>query len=155
MRHEIVEARVEDAPDCVRVLRQSIAELCWADHHGDAAAIGEWLENKTAENVSMWIQNPRTIFFIGKVAGLISGVGSALVSGEITLLYVDPAVRYQGLSTALLEALEERLRCIGSSKSFLSSTETARAFYVSRGYIVAENGNPPKMEKTLICSGSK
>ncbi|PDS34426.1 GNAT family N-acetyltransferase [Rhizobium anhuiense] len=147
---EIGDASAVDAADCARVLRRSIAELCLADHHGNSAEIDEWLENKTAANVSMWIENPHSIFLTAKVTGLVRGVGSALVSGEITLLYIDPIVRYQGISTKLLAALEKRLLCVGCSKSFLWSTETARVFYASRGYVEVEDSHPAKMEKKLM-----
>lgn len=72
------------------------------------------------------------------------------VTSEITLLYVDPVARHQGLRTKLLEALERRLFCAGCPKTFLWWTETARVFYAFRGYVKIEDGHPTKMEKADV-----
>src|SRR5215831_4208960 len=43
----IRQAKTEDAPAACAVIRQSIAELCHADHGGDDVLLGKWLPNKT------------------------------------------------------------------------------------------------------------
>jgi GNAT superfamily N-acetyltransferase len=65
----------------------------------------------------------------------ILAVGCVTNSGEITLNYVSPDVRFRGISTTLLDVLERRAIELGNSKLQLESTETARRFYLARGYI--------------------
>ncbi len=56
-------------------------------------------------------------------------------AGEITLNYVSPDVRFQGISRTLLAALEQRARDRGNTRCTLSSTATARRFYRTNGYV--------------------
>jgi GNAT superfamily N-acetyltransferase len=53
------------------------------------------------------------------------------------LNYVSPDARFRGVSRALLRALETRAFERGNSWCALTSTETARRFYLSNGYIEA------------------
>jgi GNAT superfamily N-acetyltransferase len=64
----------------------------------------------------------------------ILGVGCVNDTGKITLNYVSPDARFRGVSSALLEALERRAMARGYRRCTLKSTETARHFYLSRGY---------------------
>jgi ABC-type sulfate/molybdate transport systems ATPase subunit len=43
----IRQAKTEDAPAACAIIRQSIAELCHADHGGDEVLLGKWLSNQT------------------------------------------------------------------------------------------------------------
>jgi GNAT superfamily N-acetyltransferase len=63
-------------------------------------------------------------------------VGCVTDAGEITLNYVSPDVRLRGVSSALLKALEHRAMERGNETCRLTSTETARRFYLARGYSV-------------------
>lgn len=56
-------------------------------------------------------------------------------SGEITLNYVSPDYRFTGVSRALLAALEKRAIERGNDRCTLSSTATARRFYLANGYL--------------------
>jgi hypothetical protein len=58
VRMEIRDAVPEDASAACQVLRQSIAELCVADHGNDPAILTRWLSNKTPEIVASWIAKP-------------------------------------------------------------------------------------------------
>ena len=68
------------------------------------------------------------------------GVGAVTCSGEITLNYVLPDARFQGISKALLQQLEAKALELGNGMCSLTSTETARRFYLSAGY--KERGLP-------------
>jgi GNAT superfamily N-acetyltransferase len=74
------------------------------------------------------------------ISGTILAVGSATDAGEITLNYVSPDARFRGVSRALLVALETRAQERGNQRCTLLSTETARRFYRSAGYV--EDGPP-------------
>ena len=123
-----------DAEAACGVLRRSIRELCMADHRGDASILDVWLGNKTPENVRVWMTAPGSHFVIAEQSGQIVGVGAAIASGEITLNYVDPNARFQGISKAILSSLEEYLADRGQVVFSLTSTQTAHRFYQALGY---------------------
>ncbi len=137
---QIRDAIPEDAAEACAVLRRSIIELCIADHHNDPAILARWLSNKTPEIVASWVAKPDSSVLVAVEGGAILGVGAVTDDGEITLNYVSPAARFRGVSRALLGALEARAIERGNSRCRLISTETARRFYRSAGYI--EDGPP-------------
>jgi len=134
---EIRDAAPEDAAAACEVMRRSIAELCSADHQNDPAILGRWLGNKTPEIFQSWI-GPDNALLVATENSHILAVGCVTDTGEITLNYVSPDARFRGVSSALLEALELRATARGYQRCTLQSTETARRFYLARGY--SENG---------------
>jgi GNAT superfamily N-acetyltransferase len=137
---QIRDALPEDAPAACVVLKRSIAELCAADHGNDPEILARWLGNKTTENFCAWISQPDNSLLVAVEDGAILAVGSVTDAGKITLNYVSPDARFQGVSRALLYALETRAAQRGNDRCTLTSTETARRFYQSNGYI--EDGAP-------------
>jgi GNAT superfamily N-acetyltransferase len=87
-----------------------------------------------------WIRQPDNSLFVTAEGDNILAVGSVTDTGQITLDYVSPDVRFRGVSRALLGALEARAAERGNTRCTLTSTETARRFYLANGY--AENGPP-------------
>ena len=130
---KIRDAAPEDAAAACLVMRRSIAELCAADHGNDPAVLDRWLSNKTPEIFRSWIK-PGNTLLVAVDSDCILAVGSVTDAGEITLNYVSPDARFRGVSDALLAALEDRARRRGNPRCTLSSTETARRFYLARGY---------------------
>jgi GNAT superfamily N-acetyltransferase len=127
-------AQEEDAEAACAVLRRSITECCSADHCNDPAQLAPWLENKTPENVSQWIVDPSSYAVVAEANGDIIGVAAMFVSGEVTLCYLVPEVRFTGVGKALLAELEARARTLGLSELRLNSTKTAHAFYLRNGF---------------------
>jgi GNAT superfamily N-acetyltransferase len=140
MQLEIRDAKAEDAADALLVLKRSIAELCVADHRNDPKILESWLGNKTTENFVGWVKQPDNSVLVALENGQILAVGSVTNAGMIGLNYVSPDARFQGVSRALLGALEARASERGNTRCFLTSTETARRFYLSSGY--TETGQP-------------
>lgn len=138
---EIRDAVVEDAPAACQVLRRSITELCVADHENDPAILTRWLSNKSPEIVASWIASPDSSVLVAVERDTILAVGSVTNAGEVTLNYVSPDARFRGVSRALLRALETRAIERGNARCTLTSTETARRFYLANGYI--EDGHLP------------
>jgi GNAT superfamily N-acetyltransferase len=136
---EIRDAVAEDAPAACQVLRRSIAELCVADHGNDPTILQRWLSNKTPEIVASWIASPDNSLLVAVEHGTILAVGSVTSAGEVNLNYVSPDARFRGVSRALLRALEARAVERGNDRCTLTSTETARRFYLASGY--AEDGS--------------
>lgn len=123
----------EDAPAACHVMRRSIAELCVADHRNNQLILERWLSNKTPEIFKSWIR-PDNALLVAVEDDRILAVGCVTDAGEITLNYVSPDARFCGVSGALLAALEDRARESGNLRCTLKSTETARRFYLERGY---------------------
>ena len=130
---KIRDAAPEDAPAACEVMRRSIAQLCSADHHNEPVVLGRWLGNKTPEIFRSWIR-PDNALLVAVEDSQILAVGCVNDTGEITLNYVSPDARFRGVSSALLEVLERRAMERGHQKCTLTSTETARRFYLARGY---------------------
>jgi GNAT superfamily N-acetyltransferase len=133
----IRDATPEDASAACETMRRSIAELCAADHHNDPEILQRWLSNKTPEIFKTWI-TPDNSLLVAVEDNDILAVGNITNTGEITLNYVSPDARFRGVSSALLTALEHRARERGNATCELESTETARRFYLARGY--SDNG---------------
>lgn len=131
----IRDAKPEDAVAACEVIRRSISELCAADHGGDREIVARWLANKTPENLRAWIARPDASLLVAVENGAILAVGMVSDAGEILLNYVSPDARFRGVSRALLKALEARGRKRGAPIATLESTDTARGFYLSNGYV--------------------
>jgi GNAT superfamily N-acetyltransferase len=132
---DIRDALPDDAPAGCAVMRRSIAELCVADHKNDPAILARWLDNKTVENFLAWINQADNSLMVAVEDGEILAVGSVKNSGSIGLNYVSPDARFRGVSRALLHALEARAIACRNRRCTLRSTETAREFYLSNGYV--------------------
>ena len=121
----------KDAVAACEVMRRSIAELCAADHSDDPEILARWLSNKTPENVCTWIARQDATMLVAVKSDAIVAVGMFTDTGEILLNYVSPDARFSGVS----RALEARARKRGAILCRLESTETARRFYHSNGYV--------------------
>lgn len=131
-------ATIEDAREACALLRRSITELCLLDHGGDPKFLAKWLSNKTVENVRRWIL--KTHFFVAEEGGALLGCAAMTGSGKITLHYVAPEARFRGVSKALMLQLEGIANALGIPECSLESTQTARRFYRSLGYVDSGQG---------------
>lgn len=139
-------ARPEDASAASRILTASITALCGADHGHDPEAVAEWTANKTPEGVARMIATGG--IRIAELDGTPAAVGALdLVRGTITLNYVDPAYRRRGLSAALLVAMEAELAASGAVTAKLTSTATARDFYLRHGW---RNAGPGRTGQWIL-----
>lgn len=131
---EIRPAGARDAPAACALVCLSIVELCRADHLGDKLTLEGWLANKTPANFMYWFTAPGCNGFIAERGGAMIGVGAVRDDGEVTLNYVAPPARFQGVSKALLARMEELAKTKLAERMTLTTTETARQFYLDRGY---------------------
>lgn len=127
-------AAVADIPAMSEVLTRSITELCGLDHKNDPAAIAAWTANKTPEGVRRILENPDVQLFVAEHDGMVAAVGCVQGGNEIGLNYVHPEHRFQGVSRALLAAMEQAMRDYGFAEAKLKATETAHAFYRANGW---------------------
>lgn len=134
------DAVAEDVSEICEVLKRSILELCVADHRNDPVILARWLRNKTPESVASWIALPGNSMLVAVEGAVIHGVGLVTDVGEINLNYVAPEARFRGVSREIMHALEARAKECGNTRCTLTSTETARRFYGSDGYV--QEGEP-------------
>lgn len=138
---KIRKATPDDAAAASLVLRRSITELCLGDHGNDPALLESWLANKTPEKFREWAMNADDLCLVAAADdGAILGVAYLTRSGEIRLNYVSPDARFQGVSDALIAAIEAEGARRGLPRITLSGTATAHRFYLARGYLDA--GSP-------------
>ena len=135
MKIQVRPATEGDAPDACNVIRSSILECCADDHRGDAKVLEGWLRNKTPEFVRRLIVEPNAFTVVASVDEEIVGFGAVLETGEVTLCYVAPSVRFKGAGKALLAALEQHVARAGAEALRLESTRTAREFYLRNGFV--------------------
>lgn len=128
-------ANTDDADAAVDVLRRSIVELCHADHRDDQPTIDAWLDNKTVERFSRWVESPERHTVVAEREGTVCGVGMLGTDGVLYLCYVRPGFEGKGVGKALVAALEDEARRQGLSAIRLDSTTTAEPFYESLGYV--------------------
>lgn len=95
---------------------------------------------QNAASLRSWIAAPDNHMFVATDGEAIVGVASVTTPGEITLNYVSPDARFRGVSKALLKRLETKAAELGNETCVLTSTPTARLFYLSAGY--EEQGIP-------------
>ena len=146
---QIRAATIDDAVEACGMLRRSIVELCRADHRDDPEVLEKWLSNKTPDHVRSWIARPDNYVVVASEDAAIVGVGAVTSAGEILLNYVSPDARFRGVSKAILDRLEAKARELGNAACVLTSTGTARRFYLSAGY---EQQGPPTRTFGLMTS---
>jgi N-acetylglutamate synthase-like GNAT family acetyltransferase len=153
-------ATVDDAEAACRVVRRSIAELCVLDHSNDPALLEPWLANKTSSNLRQWIADNASHTVVACQGADSVGVAALHKSGVVTLNYILPEVRFMGVSTALLASLEHEAAAIGIDQLQLTSTKTARRFYLRCGFleanpVAADTGSKISMTKRIVRATAK
>jgi len=119
-----------------RVLTASITELCGLDHGDDPVALAAWTRNKSVDGVAGMLANVNLHLYVATRDDDVLAVGAVTLDGGIALNYVAPEARFTGISTLLLKSLEAALLAMGHAEGRLESTQTAMAFYQSRGWVV-------------------
>ena len=128
------QAQPGDAELACALVRRSILELCKLDHGNDPLTLEGWLCNKTPQNMQFWITTPGTTCFIAEIGGELAGVGVVTDYGEVLLAYVAPEFRFRGVTSTLLEEMEGHAKAQHADRMSLTTTDTARAFFMARGY---------------------
>lgn len=136
----IRKATPADAEGACIVLRRSITECCVEDHRNDSEVLSLWLQNKTPQTIAGWFAAPDNFAIIAALNEKIIGVGLLTSTGELALCYVLPEARFTGVGKSLLHALELHAMQTGLTEINLSSTVTAKAFYLCQGFM--QSGDP-------------
>lgn len=141
-------AEPADADAMSAVLIASIRDLCTADHRNDPEILAGWLRNKSPEMVRRMFGNPNAQLLVAEHDGQIAAVGCLNGADEIGLNYVAPSHRFLGVSKALLTKMEDRLRARGITRAKLTSTGTARRFYLASGW---QDAGPCEADRGMVC----
>ncbi len=131
-----------DAGGACEAVRRSIVELCADDHRGDEETIALWIANKTPVQFKEWISATDKVALVAEGHIGIVGFGLLLSDATVALLYVHPEARFSGVSKALLAAMEEAAAAFGRPDVRLTSSETARRFYLACGYVPSGEPTP-------------
>lgn len=134
MDMRVRKATTSDAAAACIVLRRSITECCAEDHRNEPEILSVWLRNKTTENIAGWFAAPENFSVVATAGGQVFGVGLLTAKGELALCYVLPEVRFKGVGKSLLNAMESHAIQSGCTEIFLSSTVTAKTFYLRNGF---------------------
>lgn len=127
-------AEQRDAEAAIDVVRQSIRQLCVADHHNDEETLAAWLANKTPEYFLTWLANIDNFCVVVESNDRLVGVGVLHRRGEILLFYLAPREQRQGIGTMVHAALEKKANEWGLTSLHLDSTALACPFYEALGY---------------------
>src|SRR5262245_56729946 len=127
-------AHLSDIPRMIDVVCRSITELCTEHYFNDPEILARWLSNKTSANFERWITDGRYFVVVAELALGLMGVGLMRDDGEVQLNYVSPDSRFQGVSKALILAMEKHARALGLHEVRLQSTQIASRMYASLGY---------------------
>ncbi|MGV8833882.1 MAG: GNAT family N-acetyltransferase [Devosia sp.] len=132
-------ACLDDAEAMSALRIASITKLCAPDHDNDPDVIADWIGNKDAQAFRGLMARDDTVLLVAERGGRVVGLGGT-AGARITLNYVDPDFRFQGVSTAMLEALERAVAAAGFASASLDSSATALPFYRARGWQEAGDG---------------
>jgi GNAT superfamily N-acetyltransferase len=130
-------ASADDAPEILEVLCESIIRLCADDHQDDAHTLAVWLENKTIEKITAWIESPSTHSVVAVANDVLCGVGLLESGGDLRLCYVLPGWERGGVGRALLQEMEAQAHRWGLGEIRLTSSARARTFYERHGYLAS------------------
>jgi GNAT superfamily N-acetyltransferase len=128
----------QDAAAAAALLRDSITQLCVADHQNDPVALEQWLHNKTPEHFLQWLANPESCIVVAEMEAVLCGVGGIRKNGELDFCYILPGRERLGIGRSLLSALEAQAALWGLGKLHLISTLTARHFYERHGFVLSD-----------------
>ena len=123
---DVVLERLRKAEECraARAVAQCAAATgCWS---GERTGLGKWFER--------WIEADENLSFVAVAGSRVCGFALLQREGFLRLLYVAPEARLQGVSKAMLAAVEDTARSLGLAELKLESSYTARDFYAARGY---------------------
>lgn len=79
----------------------------------------------------------------GRVLGAAGGGMTSATTGELYVLYLEPAERGRGLGTALLDRVTEQIRGLGATAmevSVIEGNDKAIPFYRARGFTELTRG---------------
>lgn len=145
---KIAKASSRHIKEINQLIIRSIIEICVADHKNQYVLIQDWISNKTPKNISTWINNNYAYIAISENYTV---VGFIMMSkrGEILLNYILPGYVKRGIGKALLNKLIKIAKQSKIKELTVSSTITAKPFYIKNGFIQLIDGKVKKQDLML------
>lgn len=131
---EILNADKTQLDEIARVIRASIVGLYEPDHGNQQNHLDDWLAARSATKLEPVLFAGDAAAFVCIDHGRLIGVSRITRAGELKLCYVHPQYTGKGVGRLLLEAAEQQARDWGLAQISLTSTQTAKRFYLARGY---------------------
>ncbi len=122
------------------VISDAIVNLCEQDHQNQVHLIETWLTQRSPENLERLLFGGSGQGFVSIVDGQIAGVAFIDTDGRLHLCYVHSSYTAQGIGRALLASAEQQARAWGLTQVTMTSTATAKEFYLAQGY--SQTGDP-------------
>lgn len=129
-------AHERDAEAICHTIKRSIREVCARDHKFDPTILRQWAGGKEPDYFRELAKDPHAFLIVAE-SSLLGIVGVGMYNreeGKIGLCYLAPEGLGQGNGSRILEALETQARLDGKSDVFLTSTATAKNFYLRHGF---------------------
>lgn len=122
----IRDAKRADLKAMTDVRAASIRALCQSDHGDNDKAIADWIGND--DKFEQLLADKDATIVVVELDEQVAGVG-AMAGDRVTLNYVHPDFRFQGVSKAIMQTLESRMVAQGILIGYLDSSKTAHRFY--------------------------
>lgn len=121
----------EDAPLLAAIFRASIDELTEEDY--SEAQREAWMA-AVDDMQAFGARLAGQLTLVGTLGGSPVGFASLRDGTVIDMLYVHPAAVRSGVGAALCDALEKLAGARGATRLTVDASDTARDFFVARGY---------------------
>jgi len=121
----------DDAALLAAIFRASIEELA-ADDYSEAQREA-WIETADDEG-AFATRLAGQLTLVGLLAGSPAGFISLKGNDHIDMLFVHPAAAGKGVASVLCDAAEKLAAARGASRLTVDASDTARDFFVKRGY---------------------
>ena len=136
----IEKATNDSLGEIYRIIRNSIINLCAADHSNEKGNLENWLAARSPENLEKLLFDGKSQAFVCIENEKVIGVSHIKKDGELTLCYVHSEYAGKGIGRIILEAAEKQADIWKLEEINLISTATAKRFYLAQGF--EENGAP-------------
>lgn len=141
-------ATLEDAEEIAALIQKSITQLCDLDHQNNEDEIADWLNGINAEQIAESLVD-NSIHFLAMRGKKVVGFAAMNWRGEIVHFYVAPKHTLTGIATMLLAALELAAKEYGYNPITVATTQSARRFFRTRGFIPTRPDYAEWLEKPL------
>ena len=129
--------RDADAAGLAIVFERSVRAIASRDY--SPAQIEAWIGTEPREaRFREKMGDGRRCWVAVDTTGRVTAFVDLEADGHIDFLFTDPDVAGRGVTTALLEVLEQAARDDGVPRLYVEASEPARRFFLKRGYSVVQ-----------------
>jgi len=130
----IEKARREQLGAIDEVISDAIVNLCEQDHMNQVQHIETWLAQRSPGILEQLLFSGDAQGFVCIIDGHIVGIAHINAKGQMKLCYVHSEYTGRGIGRALVAAVEQQAGEWGLEQITMTSTKTAKDFYLTLGY---------------------